>query len=721
MNFSRIIRKYSYLAAVFLFTTIHASTEYSRKRGDGLQFIPNKGQVNDAAGYLRPDVLYVGESSSYCIYVNKSGISYVLNKVDENIPGDGDTLSLSVYLERLGRGKVAQRDALVRSHRFDLQFLGSSNASVFEEHDLAEGYSNFYYAHCKQGIANVNSYNKLIQKNIYEGIDVVYHGDKQKGLKYDMIVHTGADAKNILLKYSGAEVNLFNGKLQIETSLGQLQEFIPKVYQRINNEIKDVAAEYVINDDGTISFDIGKYDPRYDLVIDPWITYYGGNNSDYSAGVCVDASGNVFVAGHTVSPNFPVTVGAFQTQVRGIYDMFLVKFDVAGVRQWSTLYGGSSYEYPEDLTIDINGDVFVAGSTSSTDLPLKLGAFQTTRVAFDDAFLVKFSTAGIRLWDTYYGDDGDDKAQDVTTDVLGNVIFTGRTSSNNFPVLLAWQPARAGGTDAMIVKFNGTGTLQWATHFGGTSEENGNGVATDAAGNVFVTGFTASLNFPTIIPFQPAQAGVGVNWNWGDAFVAKFNSGGTPQWSTYYGGTDDDEGWCINVDSKGDVVVSGTTNSNNFPTLNPYQAAFGGMGPSFFVVGDAFLLKFTNGGARIWATYYGTSQAEWKTLCTIDANDYIYILGEWEVDGNNVGTFPATTCAYQKNYSNYEDQYFAKFTPNGVLVCFSYLGGTNEDDLDWRKGGIDWYGGSLYISTTTQGSYPVVGGGISTTVWWRGL
>jgi len=713
MNFPAVVRKGFYLSLTFLvlvICNIYSSNEYTSRRGDGLQFIPNKGQVIDAAGSLRPDLLYVGESSSYSIYVNKSGISYVLNKVDENIPGDGDTLPLSVYLEKLGKGRVEQRNALVRSHRFDLQFVGASDAATFEERDQTEGYSNFYYAHCKQGITNVNSYNKLIQKNIYKGIDVVYHGDKQMGLKYDMIVHTGAEVKNIRLKYSGAEINLHDGKLQIETSLGQLQEFIPKVYQQIGNKIKDVSADYVINDDGTVRFDIGKYDSRYDLVIDPWITYYGGNNSDYSAGINVDAVGNVYVAGHTISPNFPVTVGAFQTQVKGIYDMFLVKFDAAGVRQWSTLYGGNHYEYPEDFTIDINGDVFVAGWTSSPDLPLAAGAFQPARASTEDAFIVKFSAAGLRIWDTYFGGDDYDKAQDVTTDALGNVIFTGMTASTTFPTLTPFQGANAGSLDVIVVKFNGTGTLQWSTYYGDLLEEGGNGVATDAAGNIFVTGFTTSLNFPTFTPFQAAQAGVGANWNWGDAFVAKFNSAGTPQWSTYYGGSDDEEGWCINIDSQGDVIVSGTTLSNNFPTLIPYQASYGGLGPTFFIVGDAFLLKFTNGGTRIWATYYGTSQGEWQTLCTIDKNDYIYILGEWETDGNNVGTFPATTCAYQKNYSNYEDQYFAKFTPGGTLVCFSYLGGSVEDDLDWRKGGIDWFNGSLYISTTTQGSYPVIGG-----------
>ncbi len=238
-----------------------------------------------------------------------------------------------------------------------------------------------------------------------------------------------------------------------------------------------------------------------------WSTYYGGSGNDVARRIDIDDNGNPVITGWTLSTNFPA-LNAFQgTHASpGIRDAFVVKFNSNGVPQWSTYYGGSSWDWGYGITADGNGDVIISGNTGSVNFPVQ-NAFQTTSGGGEDAFVVKFNANGVRQWATYYGGSSVEISWSIATDDNDNVLFTGVTLSSNFPVLNASQPYINGSEDAFVVKFNASGTRQWATFLGGSSGETGYGITTDGSGNVLVAGETWSTDFPVFNAWQSSSGG----------------------------------------------------------------------------------------------------------------------------------------------------------------------------------------------------------------------
>jgi beta-propeller repeat-containing protein len=325
-------------------------------------------------------------------------------------------------------------------------------------------------------------------------------------------------------------------------------------------------------------------------------TYLGGSASEggYTR-IAVDSVGNAYVAGHTASTDFPTTAGAFQTSLIGVVAPFVTKLNAAGsALVYSTYLGGSSIQiggsnFKEGIAIAVDslGNAYVAGGTTSNSFPTTLGAFQP---AFGgdtaDAFVTKLDPTGSALlYSTYLGGSGYEQAFGIALDTSGNAYVTGESGSADFPTTTgALQSALVGGSDAFVTKLNATGSaLAYSTYLGGNGFDSGSGIAVDSSGNAYVTGVTGSTDFPTTAgAFQNAFGG-GLN----DAWVSKFNAAGAALlYSTYLGGSDDDEGLGIALDSVGNAYVTGITSSTNFPTTTgTFQSAFAG-------VEDAFVAKF---------------------------------------------------------------------------------------------------------------------------------
>jgi beta-propeller repeat-containing protein len=348
---------------------------------------------------------------------------------------------------------------------------------------------------------------------------------------------------------------------------------------------------------------VTKLDPSGSALV--YSTYLGGSTSDSGTGIAVDADGNAYVTGKAGSSDFPTTAGALQPAYGGSGDAFVTKLNPAGsALVYSTYLGGSSQEYSGGIAIDAAGNAYVAGSTQSANFPTTAEAFQAAFGGAGDAFVTKLNSTGSALVYSTYLRDGRGTA--IAVDVNGNAYVTGTTYSPNFPTTAAaFQTTYAGGYtgystgDAFVTKLDPTGSaLVYSTYLGGSDGgEWSAGIAVDAGGNAYVTGDTASTNFPTTLDaFQTTYAGGYDVYTFRDAFVTKLNpTGSALVYSTYLGGNKVDSAHGIAADGNGNAYVAGSTNSSNFPTTPGAFQANGHTGAGYNGhTYDAFVAKFSN-------------------------------------------------------------------------------------------------------------------------------
>ncbi|MDP1727772.1 MAG: SBBP repeat-containing protein [Bacteroidota bacterium] len=319
-----------------------------------------------------------------------------------------------------------------------------------------------------------------------------------------------------------------------------------------------------------------------------WATYYGGSGTDYGYGIAIDGSGNIHISGYTSSTSGIATSGVYQSSYGGSYDAYIAKFNASGVRQWATYYGFSGDDFGYGIAVDSLGNMVITGHTYSISGFATSGAYQTSLVGNNDAFIAKFNAVGARLWATYYGGNGGENGLGIAVDDSGNMVITGNTSSTfGIATSGAYQTSTGGGFyDAYIVKFNASGARQWATYFGGSGSDNVRGIAADGSGNIVITGTTESTSGIATSGAYKTSHGGGTN----DAFIAKFNASGVRQWATYYGSSGVDYGYGIAVKSIGNIIITGTTSSTSgIATSGAYQTTYvGGF--------DAFVASFTSSG-----------------------------------------------------------------------------------------------------------------------------
>jgi uncharacterized protein (TIGR03437 family) len=322
---------------------------------------------------------------------------------------------------------------------------------------------------------------------------------------------------------------------------------------------------------GTNDVFVTKLSPAGNALV--YSTYLGGYGHDSGHGIAVDGAGSAYVTGPTDSANFP-TRSAYQATFQGApFDAFVTKLTPAGnALVYSTYLGGSGADWGAGIAVDGAGSAYVTGYTESTNFPTESAYQATFQGAPFDAFVTKLTPAGNALvYSTYLGGSDRDWGAGIAVDGAGSAYVTGFTQSTNFPTQSAHQATNQGIQDAFVTKLTPAGNaLVYSTYLGGSGEEWAYGIALDAAGSAYVTGFTHSTNFPTQSPYQATYQGGTY-----DAFVTKLTPAGNAlSYSTYLGGSDDDEGYGIAVDAAGSAYVTGYTASTSFPTQSPYQATF---------------------------------------------------------------------------------------------------------------------------------------------------
>lgn len=639
-----------------------------------VSFRENKGQVHDQFNRQRTDVLFSGSDGAITFHLRQNGWSYQL--VTPAAQGDSEERSTEMNIYRLDLGWVN----------------ANPNASI-EATNALPGVDNFYLASSPEGALNVHSYEGVMYRNIYDGIDLKWY-TQQGQLKYDYVVAAGADYTQIAFEIKGAtdlHIDEASGALIMETPQGDLSEIAPVVTQMGQR----LDARWVIQGGNIVSFHVEDVNPDQELIIDPlvrlWGTYYGGTDVEQFNGMALDNdSGYVYLAGESTSSTNIATSGAHQTTAGGSNDAMVVKFDLEGNRLWATHYGGTDWDSGTDIAYDGSGNLYLVGHTASSSGIATSGSHQASFGGTEDGFLVQFNTSGVRQWGTYYGAGDEDNIHGCALDAAGNVIVSGFTASGTSTAIASagsHQTTFGGGSyDAFVAKFSASGVRSWGTYYGGSNTDESRSCTVDADGNIYFTGRTLSgTSIATTGSQQSSHAGNG------DAFLVKLNNDGERIWGTYYGGSGAELGYSVASDSSNNLYITGyTLSASGIATTGAYdETANGGL--------DPMLVKFDSSGVRQWGTYYGGTDTDYGF--SVYAGSTGLLLAGYTSSASGI----ASTGSYDEVISGSSDAFLVQFDLNGVRD-FGFYYGANGAATELGYACISDPSGRIFLAGQTSTS-----------------
>jgi Bacterial Ig-like domain (group 1)/Beta-propeller repeat len=408
-------------------------------------------------------------------------------------------------------------------------------------------------------------------------------------------------------------------------------------------------------------------------------TFLGGSNDDGGRSIAVDTSGSAYVTGITGSPNFPTTVGAFDTTLNalGTFDAFVTKLNPAGSAiVYSTFLGGDITESGNGIAVDNSGSAYVTGDTGSPNFPTTAGGFDTTYNGDVDTFVTKLNPAGSALeYSTFLGGFDTDFGTAIVLDTFGSAYVTGFTDSINFPTTVGAFDTTQNGEfrfDVFVTKLNVSGSaIVYSTFLGGTGPEFGAGIAVDTSGSAYVTGSTSSPNFPTTVGAFDTTHDVGSS----DVFVTKLNpSGSALVYSTFLGGNQLDQGNDIAVDSTGSAYVTGFTLSSNFPitadAVDTTQSA-----------SEVFVTKLNPSGSAplVYSSFLGGDIEDLGFGIAVDPSGSAYVTGYTFSHIN----FPTTVGAFDTTHHvGSSDVFVTKISTTGLPAKLTLNPPTASNPVD---------------------------------------
>jgi hypothetical protein len=641
----------------------------------GLRFEPNLGQSDDR-------VTHISRGSDHTLLMTRRG---AVLKV---------------------RGPA--REAVVR-----MRFVGANRAPRVAARGRLAGVSNYLRGRdLARWITGVPNFSEVVYSDLYDGVDLAFHASRAGELEFDYTLAPGVDPDAIRLAYSGAGALRLDesGALVLRAGGGEVRQAPPIVYQMRDGVRRRVRASYELHGGNEVGFALEDYDRRAALLIDPvltYSTYLGGSADEQPIWSDIDGAGNFYVTGVTSSPDFPTTSGAYQPEYRGNDDVFVTKLNPAGSGlAWSTYIGGDSFDVAIGLDVDRAGNVVVTGETGSTDYPTTEGAYQRDRRGETDTFVTKLdSTGSSLLFSTLLGGTATEAGFISFFDARGNVYVEGETSSADYPTTRrAFQTSYGGGTfDGFVTKLNAKGSaLDYSTFIGGEGYDGAHDGWLDEHNNFYIDGPTESPDFPTTRrAFQRTLSGPR------DAFAAKLNPRGTDvDYSTYLGGSGEEDVTDMTIDRHGNAYVPGPTDSPDFPvTRRAFQSTLAG-------VVDGFVAKLNRRGTGLeYATYLGASEFDIAGGVRVDRD------GNAHVPGTTASPdFPVTPDALQGTFAGGPaDAFVATLNRRGSRLKFStFLGGSGDDG---SVGSGEWLddGGNLYVPGFTNSTdFPVTPGAFQT-------
>jgi hypothetical protein len=701
-----VLRKTTFGLTAFFLLSIPASRISNSFNGDNssktrsatASRVPSKAKANDVDPILLASIAKSYGNLPLCFEANKGQVDDAVKFLSK---GNGYTLFLTsteavLSLKRGSLSPEVNESKPAANDVIRVKAVGANPNSKMRGLDELRGKSNYFIGNDPaKWRTDVPNYAKVMIEDVYPGIDLVYYGN-QRQLEFDWIVNPGADPGAIKFAVEG------KSGLQIDTQgnliLDEKAELLlnkPFIYQQRAGSRTEIAGRYILLGKRKAAFQLGEYDASLPLVIDPvlrYSTYLGGMDGDAGYGIAVDSYGGIYVTGFTNSSDFPA-----QNPINwNGSEAFITKLSATGsTLVYSTYLGGSDYELGYGIAVDSFGNAYVTGTTNSFNFPT-VNAFQGNGGPSYDAFVTKLNASGNALvYSTYLGGSGDDEGRGIAVDASGNASVTGFAVSTNFPTTAgSFQPGTAGGVDVFVSKLSASGNaLIYSTYLGGSDHDYGFGIAVDSSGSAYVTGYAQSVDFPTSA--NCVQGSSGANW---DAFVTKLNSSGSAlAYSTYLGGSADEQGTGIAIDSSRRAYVTGWTSSGNFPTTaNSFQGNINGGA-------DAFVSRLNaSGTALVYSSYLGGSDAEQGTGIAVDSSGNAYLTGiTFSVD------FPTSPDAFQTSNSGegFLDAFVTIVNASGDALSYStYLGGI---DFDWGNGiGVDSSGNAYVTGFTYSPNFP---------------
>jgi hypothetical protein len=645
--------------------------------------LPVRFERND--GQTDPRVRFLSRGPGYGLFLTSSEV--VLSLDETPVPGPGPLARRALPRQAPGKTSVLR-----------MRFAGARARPEVEGIDPLPARSHYFVgSDPKRWRADVPQYGRVTYRSLWKGIDLTFYGTAQGRLEWDFTVSPGADPKTIRLAFEGARSLRLDGEgnLVIRTEAGEVVQRRPHLYQDVGGVRTPRSGSWVLRGKRRAGFRVGGYDRTAPLVIDPvlvYSTYLGGGRDETALAVAADAAGNVFVTGWTSSTDFPTAGPPFQGSHAGTTDVFVAKLSPSSGLVYSTYLGGGGTDYGTGIAVDVAGNAYITGETTSTDFPTAGPPFQPTSGGGHDAFVAKLSPTSGLVYSTYLGGGGYDVGNGIAVDAAGSAYLTGATDSWDLPLAgLPFQITPGGGFDAFVAALGPTSTLVYSTYLGSVGEDVGLGVAADAAGNAYVTGKTDSASFPTAGP--PFQASIGGST---DAFVAKLSPARGLAYSTFLGGADADAGSAIAVDGAGGALVAGDTLSTDFPTAGPPSQ------PSAGGYYDAFVAKVSPTPALVYSTFLGGSGYDFASGIATDGAGSAYVAGV-----TASADFPTAGRPIRAAPAGGFDAFVARLGPTSSLVYSTYLGGSRDDTgagiaLDALR--------NVYVAGTTNSTdFPTAG------------
>ena len=623
--------------------SVHRAADYGTMP---LLFIPNQGQFDSR-------VAYAVQGRDTQIFFSTGGVTFVLSEQ----PAASGHKARS--LRQVGTPEPAAQPPRQR-WALKVDFVDANPVAKPETLEQAETLISYFKGRPEEWRTGLQASRKIIYRDLWPGIDLVYSGTVDN-LKYDFIVHPGADPDRIRLAWRGADsVQVTeDGQLAVTTPLGTLRDKMPVAWQEGEERQEKVSVAYdlrgpagvqvaALTTDRTlaaaqpreqvqvIGFTVGDYDRTRTLVLDPEMLVYcgfiGGSENDEGRGVAVDSSGNAYVTGITNSTvaTFPDTGGPDLSYNGGSSDAFVAKVKADGTGLiYCGFIGGSGDDEGRGIAVDSSGNAYVTGVTNSTEatFPDTIGPSLSFNGGSSDAFVAKVKADGKDLsYCGFIGGGDADYGMGIAVDGSGSTYVVGYTSSSDglFPKTVGPYLIHNGGSDAFVAKVKADGKgLTYCGFIGGEGDyDYGFGIALDSGGNAYVTGRTDSTEttkFPvTVGPYLIHNGG-------SDAFVAKVKADGNGlTYCGFIGGTGNDYGFGIAVDNGGNAYITGRTDSTEttkFPvTVGPDLSQNGGI--------DAFVAKVqTDGKSLIYSGFIGGTVGEDGQGIAVDSNGNAYVTG----------------------------------------------------------------------------------------------